>query len=130
MESYGIAELARKLVETSVLIIEVLAVIVILGAILFGALRYISQLLRRVPESYDNYKAQLGKALLLGLQLLVAADVVRTVALEPTMENVLVLGVLVLVRTFLSWSTVLEIEGHWPWQRSLRLREPERSRPD
>jgi uncharacterized membrane protein len=130
MESYGIPQMARNLVEMSVLIIEVLAVIVILGAILFGALRYLSRLLRRVPESYDNYKAQLGRSLLLGLQLLVAADVVRTVALAPTLENVVVLGILVLVRTFLSWSTVLEIEGHWPWQRSLRLAESERSRPD
>ncbi len=130
MESYGIAEIARKLVEMSVLIIEVLAVIVILAAILFGGLRYLSQLLRRAPESYNDYKAQLGKALLLGLQLLVAADVVRTVALQPTIENVVVLGILVLVRTFLSWSTGLEIEGHWPWQRSSRLTEPGRARAD
>ena len=54
--------------------------------------------------------------LLLGLEILVAADIVRTVALEPSFENVAVLGLLVLVRTFLSWSIVVEIEGRWPWQ--------------
>jgi uncharacterized membrane protein len=49
------------------------------------------------------------------LELLVAADIIRTVALEPTMTNVLMLGILVIIRTFLSWSLVLEIEGRWPW---------------
>ena len=63
-----------------------------------------------------QYKHSLGKSLLLGLEILVAADVVRTVALEPTLENIAGLGVLVLVRTFLSWSLVVEMEGRWPWQ--------------
>jgi len=58
----------------------------------------------------------LGRVLLLGLEILVAADIVRTVALDPSFENVAVLGLLVLVRTFLSWSIVVEIEGRWPWQ--------------
>jgi uncharacterized membrane protein len=58
----------------------------------------------------------LGRSLLLGLEFLVAADVVRTVALEPTLSNVAVLGPLVLVRTFLSWTLTVEIEGRWPWQ--------------
>jgi uncharacterized membrane protein len=54
----------------------------------------------------------------LGLEILVAADIIRTVVLEPTLSNVLVLGLLVLIRTFLSWSLVLEIEERWPWQAS------------
>jgi uncharacterized membrane protein len=65
---------------------------------------------------YERYKHQLGKALLLALELLVAADVVRTVTLAPTLQNVAVLGVLVLVRTILSWSLIVEMEGRWPWQ--------------
>jgi len=60
---------------------------------------------------------RLGKALLLGLEILVAADIVRTVALEATLVSILALGLLVLVRTFLSWSLTVEIEGRWPWQR-------------
>lgn len=52
----------------------------------------------------------------LGLDLLIAADIIRTVTLEPTLENVSALGVLVVVRTFLSWSLVVELEGRWPWQ--------------
>jgi uncharacterized membrane protein len=54
--------------------------------------------------------------MLLGLEILVAADVVRTVALERTLRSFAALGLLVLIRTFLSWSIVLEIEGRWPWQ--------------
>lgn len=107
--------MTRNLVEIAVLIIEVLAVLVILVATIFGTLRYVFHFLSREPESYEHYRGQLGKSLLLGLQLLVAADVVRTVALQPTLENVVVLGLLVIVRTFLSWSTVVEIEGRWPW---------------
>jgi hypothetical protein len=64
----------------------------------------------------------LGKALLLGLELMVAADVIRTVTFEPTVANVAVLGSLVLVRTFLSWSMSVELEGQWPWQAHARLK--------
>jgi uncharacterized membrane protein len=69
-----------------------------------------------MPDAYTQYMTRLGKALLLGLELLVAADIIRTVALAPTLPNVLILGVLVVVRTFLSWSLVVEMEGHWPWK--------------
>ncbi len=126
MASSGFADMTRNLVVMAVLSVEMLAVIVILVAILFGTLRYAFHIVSRAPESYEQYRAQLGKALLLGLQLLVAADVVRTVALEPTLENVVVLGLLVLVRTFLSWSTVVEIEGRWPWHSQPPLPEQER----
>jgi len=61
---------------------------------------------------YD-LQSQLGSALLLGLEFLVAADIIRTVALETTTQNVIILGLLVIVRTFLSWSLVVEIEGRW-----------------
>lgn len=115
MDSNAIGHSIRGLIELAVLGIEGLAVVVIVVAIGLGSLRYLFHLGTQVPEAYEHYKVQLGKALLLGLQLLVAADVVRTVALEPTLENVTVLGMLVLIRTFLSLSTVVEIEGRWPW---------------
>jgi uncharacterized membrane protein len=66
---------------------------------------------------YRELKARLGRTLLLGLEILVAADIVRTVALEATLESVVVLALLVLIRTFLSWALEVEIEGRWPWQR-------------
>ena len=95
--------------------IEGLAVFIIVVAAVHGTIRYLVHIRGRVPDAYDRYKSQLGKSLLLGLELLVAADIIETVTLERTMQNVLMLALLVLVRTFLSWSLIVEMEGHWPW---------------
>ncbi len=103
-------------IEWSALGIEVLAVAVIVYGTLHGTIRFLLRIRGGVGEAYDRYKAHLGKGLLLGLEFLVAADVIRTVALEQTLRSVLMLGVLVVIRTFLSWSIVVEIEGRWPWQ--------------
>jgi uncharacterized membrane protein len=69
---------------------------------------------------YDTYKIRIGRSLLLGLEVVVAADIVKTIAVQPTLMSLAVLAGLVLIRTFLSWTLVLEIEGRWPWQRSDR----------
>jgi uncharacterized membrane protein len=68
---------------------------------------------------YDQYKIRIGRSLLLGLEVLVAADIVKTIAIELTFTSLGLLAGLVLVRTFLSWTLVLEIEGRWPWAREL-----------
>ena len=108
-------------IEVASILIEILAVAIILGMVFYSSARFFYYLIktRKKPtdKNYQNYKHSLGKSLLLGLEILVAADVVRTVALEPTLENVAALGLLVIVRTFLSWSLVVEIEGRWPWQQ-------------
>ena len=70
-----------------------------------------------VREAVEQTKQVVGRGLLLGLDLLIAADVIRTVTLEPTLENVAALGLLVIVRTFLAWSLMVELHGHWPWQQ-------------
>ena len=68
-------------------------------------------------DPYNSCRKNMGKAILLGLELLVAADIIRTVVVSPTIENVLTLGLVVLIRTFLSISLQVELEGRWPWQR-------------
>jgi uncharacterized membrane protein len=68
-------------------------------------------------SAIEVVKQLIGRGLLLGLDLLIAADVIRTVTLEPTLENVTALGVLVIVRTFLAWSLIVELQGRWPWQQ-------------
>lgn len=79
-----------------------------------------SALLRRADEDiYRRYRRSLGRSILLGLELLVAADIIRTVAVTPTFESVGVLALIVLIRTFLSFSLELEITGRWPWQKSV-----------
>jgi uncharacterized membrane protein len=105
-------------IEIGALAIEILAVVIIVAAIFSSTIRYLIQsgLRPRAAESYSQLQASLGRSLLLGLEILVAADIVRTVALEATLQSVLALGLLVLIRTFLSWALVVEIEGRWPWQ--------------
>jgi uncharacterized membrane protein len=71
---------------------------------------------RDAAGAYRSLRRSLGKAILLGLELLVAADIIRSVALAPSFVTVGVLAVIVVIRTFLSWSLELEINGRWPWQ--------------
>lgn len=107
-----------ELVELVAQIIEGLAVLVIVAGIGYG----FSLLLFRKQhhhglDAFTRFKHRVGKSLLLGLEFLVAADIVRTVAISPTVQSMVLLGMLVLIRTFLSWSLVVEIEGRWPWQK-------------
>ena len=122
MPETNVANIIRSLIECVALGIEVIGVMVIVAGILGvifspGLVRYLFQFATAAEE--ENCKHQLGRTLLLGLEFLVAADVVRTVALEPTLDNVALLGLLVVIRTFLSWSLTVEIEGRWPWQNQL-----------
>lgn len=105
-------------VEYAAMGIEVLAVAIIVLVIIFATVAYLMKIIVRQADmiTYTEFRNRVGRALLLGLEILVAADIIRTVVLEPTISNVLVLGLLVLIRTFLSWSLVLEIEERWPWQ--------------
>lgn len=68
-------------------------------------------------DTYRRFRQQLGRSILLGLELLVAADIIRTVAVTPTLQSVGVLALIVAIRTFLSFSLELEITGRWPWQK-------------
>ena len=105
-------------IELAALAIEIIAVAIILGAIVYSIANFLIKSIFEPEQEghYQQLKIRLGKALLLGLEILVAADIVRTVALEATIQSVSVLGLLVLIRTFLSWALVVEIEGRWPWQ--------------
>lgn len=74
-------------------------------------------------EAFRNLRSRLGRSILIGLEFLVAADIIATVAIEPNIENVLVLGGIILIRTFLSLSLEVEIDGKWPWQKSIQHHE-------
>lgn len=90
---------------------------IVIGAIIATviALRTLARLEGAV---YVPFRRSLGRSILLGLELLVAADIIKTVALTPTLESVAVLGGIVLIRTFLSFSLELEVSGRWPWQKA------------
>ncbi|MCB9439250.1 MAG: DUF1622 domain-containing protein [Mycolicibacterium sp.] len=97
--------------------IDVIGVVIIAAGAVLAAGLAVGRTVRRTGDAYQTFRRQLGRAILLGLELLVAADIIRTVAVEPTLQNVGVLAVIVVIRTFLSWSLELEISGRWPWQK-------------
>lgn len=120
-------EIVKELIEWSATGIELLTVAIIVAATVFGTLRFLVRTNRSVPDAYMQYKMHLGKMLILALEFLVAADIIRTVALEQTLPNIAILGLLVLIRTFLSWSLAVEIEGRWPWSKGEARTELEMS---
>ena len=101
-------------------VIDVIGVaVIVVGIVVAAAVSYRQALTRREP-AYNDFRQRLGRAILLGLELLVAADIIRTVAATPTLESVGVLAGIVAIRTFLSFSLEVEITGHWPWQKPAR----------
>lgn len=92
-------------------------VVLVIGAVV-AAVRAAQSARGQQPGTYRQFRQQLGRTILLGLELLVAADIIRTVAVTPTLSSVLVLALIVLIRTFLSFSLELEITGRWPWQKA------------
>jgi uncharacterized membrane protein len=96
--------------------IDVIGVVVIAAGAVLAAGVTIGRMLRKSGGAYRLFREQLGRAILLGLEFLVAADIIRTVAVTPDAESVAVLAGIVLIRTFLSFSLEVEITGRWPWQ--------------
>ena len=104
-------------VETVGKVIDGAGVVVTIVGALAATIAAGQRALRREPDVYRRYRQQLGRSILLGLELLVAADIIRTVAVTPTIKSIIVLAGIVLIRTFLSFSLELEITGRWPWQK-------------
>ncbi len=115
----------HTVIEATVVVIEVIAVAILaIGVAWVLGRAAVHRLQRRHWESvFVETRLGLGRVLLLGLEVLIAADIILTVALELTLTNIAALGVLVLVRTFLSWAIEVETEGHWPWQAAERRAE-------
>ncbi len=107
-----------QLAELSVKLIEILGTLVISAGVLvavFGTVR--AKLADSTADYYRTFRRQMSRWLLLGLELLIAADVIRTVTLDLDLASVAALGILILIRTFLVWTIMLENTGRWPWQR-------------
>lgn len=116
-ESSGLTYLVES---TEILgqVFDVLGVGILVVGILVAIVLFLRALSKRVEPvaAIKTFKIQIARAMTLGLEVLIAADIVQTVAVKPTIENMGALGLLVLVRTLLSWTLELEIEGRWPWQ--------------
>ena len=110
-------ETFKQVVEGVGLAIDGVGVLVIVIGLIAAVGRYAFSK-GDAAASYRQLRQDLGRGILLGLEFLVAADIIRTVAVDPTLENVSVLGLIVLIRTFLSMALQVELEGRWPWQDS------------
>ena len=106
-----------EIVEDVGRVIDAAGVAIIAIGVIAAALGTGLRLLHSERDVYQRFRQQLGRSILLGLELLVAADIIRTVAVTPTLQSVGVLAGIVLIRTFLSFTLELEITGRWPWQK-------------
>ncbi|MFT5120723.1 MAG: putative membrane protein [Psychrobacter glaciei] len=97
-------------------IVEVIGVLIMFFGLLYAFYRGVRSTGRFTHDTYVEIRQTVGKSILLGLEVLIAADIMATVVTEPTLRSVLVLGFIVLIRTFLSLSLQVELEGRFPWQ--------------
>ena len=106
-----------ELVEQAGWVISLAGVAVIVVGFAIAAGRYAVEFGRLgAAPAFVRFKIGLGRALLLGLEILVVADVIETITVEPTFLSLAVLAMLVILRTILSWTLTLQVEGRWPWQ--------------
>ena len=116
----------EEFARLSSLVLEALSFAVILLAVAIATALFLWRVRRDgFVAHYRDYRANLGRGILIGLELLIAADILKSVVIDPTLESMLVLGGIVLIRTFLSISLDVEINGHWPWETT-RLAQAER----
>ena len=106
-----------EIIEGTGTAIDAIGVAVIAGGAILAVFLTIGRIRQQDGGAYEFFRRRLGRAILLGLEFLVAADIIRTVAVTPSGESVAVLGGIVLIRTFLSFSLQLEVTGAWPWQQ-------------
>jgi uncharacterized membrane protein len=97
--------------------VDAVGVLIVAAGALVATARLLVRRSHNMGNYYSSYRQDIGRAILLGLEFLIAGDIIRTVVVAPTIQNVLVLGLIVLIRTFLSLSLQLEIEGKLPWRR-------------
>jgi uncharacterized membrane protein len=108
----------KEAVDLVGIVIDGVGVVIIALGLLWAGARFVVSG-RQVEAPHRRFRQDLGRGILLGLEFLVAGDIIRTVAVSPTPEGVLVLGAIVLIRTFLSVALEVELEGRWPWQHAM-----------
>lgn len=108
----------REMLELTGRVVDAVGVFVIVFGAVIASVRFAPSAKIGGTDRYRTYRQDLGRAILLGLEFLIAGDIIRTVGVAPTLENVFILALIVVIRTFLSTTLQLEVEGRWPWQRT------------
>jgi len=121
----------RAAIEIVGFVFEALGVAVIALGTVLASIRFLAEGLSNLAPRYRSLRQELGGTIVLGLEFLVAGDIIRTVAVDPSLQSVAVLGLIVLIRTFLSMALQVEMDGCWPWQRgsSQAIRSAQDQRP-
>jgi uncharacterized membrane protein len=112
-------EYFRHIMEVVGTSVDGVGVFIVASGMIVATIRLATRRAHDTGSYYSLYRQDVGRAILLGLEFLIAGDIIRTVVVAPTLQNVVVLGLIVLIRTFLSLSLQLEIEGRLPWQRDV-----------
>lgn len=120
-----IGRYTMPIVEEIVVVIELIGVSIITIGAAWAIARFLLSILRSDDhvEKFGMFRTDLGRAIILGLEFLVAADIINTVVVDMSLENVASLAAIVLIRIVLSFTLEAEIEGQWPWQRGKRSKE-------
>jgi uncharacterized membrane protein len=117
----------QEVARLASLILDAASYAVILLAVAISTIAFLTSAWRTgLVANYREYRANLGRGILTGLELLIAADILRSVVIDPSLDSMLVLGGIVLIRTFLSISLEVEINGHWPWDTTRLTQETQR----
>jgi len=115
-----LTEQAHAIVDQLAKVLELAGVVIILGGIILATMTFLREgsRTRDWRTAYPGYRSDIGRGILLGLEFLVGADIISTITAPLTFESVTLLAIIVVIRTFLSFSLETEIEGCWPWQRA------------
>ena len=107
----------KELIEITALVIEIIGILVLVIGTFLAMGRYAFKLQGDNFRSFQKIREEIGRSILLGLEILIAADIIATVVYDAQMEQILKLGLIILIRTFLSLTLEIEIEGKWPWKQ-------------
>ena len=118
-----IARLASQILEAASF------AVILLGAAVATVMFVVNGWREGFAGQLKDYRANLGRGILVGLELLIAGDIMKSVVIDPTLQSMLVLGGIVIIRTFLSLSLSVELNGHWPWESTRLAQEAARTAP-
>lgn len=126
MDFHSVMECVSKIVDSLGVAVIVIGLVVSSILFLWAEFRQwwgtdVSE--KRLDHPFQSYRQSLGRSILIGLEFLIAGDIIRTVAVSPTFYNLGTLATLVMIRSFLSWGLSMEIEGRWPWQQATRSKQ-------
>ena len=111
-------EVVNNFASTGVRVVTLAAAFLLLLGFAISAVKWLVQILSEGREpAYNTYRRKIGRTVLIGLEVLLAATILKTIVTPPTIEAIALILFAVAIRTFLGWTTTLEVYGHWPWQQ-------------